>query len=155
MPVYRKLDKLLPHVREATQKFISLLEQEQIRYVILETWRDQKVQGAYYAQGRESLERINELRKIAELPPITLDEARRVITHVRKSLHTEGKAVDIALLNPNGSIKWTIRNAEDAALVTHFGELGKLAGFEWGGDKHWTPLDKWGIGWDPYHFQIK
>jgi sporulation-control protein spo0M len=79
----KKLDLLKPAARPIFEHFLTALDKEGLRYSVLETLRSQEVQDAYYAQGRETFNEIIKLRKKAGLYPISLDEARRIITYAK------------------------------------------------------------------------
>ncbi len=143
MPLHRELDELLPEVRVKVYSAIEELNRKSIAFLVLETYREQAVQDAYYAQGREPLEVVNDLRLRAALRPLTEKENQHIITKTR--------AIDIVPVLSSGNIPWNIKDASTAALWLSLAEVMKANGFEWGGD--WDPKDKWGIGWDPSHYQ--
>ena len=145
-----KLLLLKPEVRKYFEDFVSKLEKEGLRYSILETLRTIEVQEAYYAQGRKPLAEINELRKKAGLYLLGEEEGKKIVTKTMQSVHLTGKAADIVPV-VDGKIPWNI-NAENSELWRAFGRLGQEAGLEWGGT--WTPLNKFGIGWDAPHYQL-
>ena len=144
-----KLNLLKPEVRRYFDDFIGRLDRQGLRYSILETLRTAEVQEAYYAQGRRPLEEINELRKKAGLYLLGGEEGKKIVTKTMESVHLTGRAADIVPV-VNGKIPWVI-TAENAELWLTFGRLGQEAGLEWGGT--WTPLNKFGIGWDAPHYQ--
>jgi peptidoglycan L-alanyl-D-glutamate endopeptidase CwlK len=144
-----KIDLLNAVVRRYFEDFIGKLEQQGLRYSVVETLRTQEVQEAYYAQGRKSLAEINELRKKAGLYLLGEAEGKRIVTKTMQSIHLLGLAADIVPV-VDGKIPWNI-TLDNAELWRTFGVLGKEAGLEWGG--LWTPLDKFGIGWDAPHYQ--
>ena len=146
-----KIDLLRPEARPVFKRFLSALEKSGLQYVVLETIRTQEIQNAYYAQGRESIQEVNRLRKIAGLHPLDAEEAKRVITKSEHSAHQEGIAADIVPVLADGSIPWTITK-ENAHLWLSLGRLGMEAGLEWGGT--WEPLNSFGIGWDAAHYQL-
>ena len=152
MGIKRSLCHLKPEARAAVSQFIAALEKAGLRYAVLETLRTQEVQDAYFAQGREPPETVNALRQKAGLRPIGAAEAGRVITKARRSLHQDGIAADIVPVLANGSIPWNITAPEIAKMWLAFGRIGQEAGLEWGGT--WTPLDRFGIGWDATHYQL-
>ena len=145
-----KLNLLKPEVRRYFDDFIGRLDQQGLRYSILETLRTVEVQEAYYAQGRKPLEEINELRKKAGLYLLGEEEGKKIITKTMQSVHLTGRAADIVPV-VNGKIPWDI-TADNAELWLTFGRLGQEAGLEWGGT--WTPLNQFGIGWDAPHYQF-
>jgi len=145
-----KIQLLKPEARPLFETFLDALDKHGLNFCILETLRTQETQDAYYAQGREGLEEINRLRKIAGLYLIGADEAKRVITQTRHSMHQDGLAADIVPII-GGKIPWLI-SADNAELWLTFGRLGQESGLEWGGT--WKPLNSFGIGWDAPHYQI-
>jgi hypothetical protein len=152
MPLCRDLKELLPDVQERVYSAIKELNSKDIAFVVLETYRDQMVQDAYYAQGREPLDVVNALRLKAEIQPLTEEENRQIITKARYSYHTKRRAIDIVPALSNGNIPWSVRDASTAALWLSLAEVMKANGFEWGGD--WDPKNEWGIGWDSSHYQV-
>jgi peptidoglycan L-alanyl-D-glutamate endopeptidase CwlK len=151
MSLIRTLNALDPAFQPQAAEFIDRLKEAGLRYTIVETLRTMAVQTAYYAQGREPLEVVNAKRTLAGLWLIGQEENRKVITQTMKSVHLDGKALDVAPLMPDGSIPWYIITQQTADLWKKFGEIGRSVGLEWGGD--WKPLDRFGIGWDPPHYQ--
>jgi peptidoglycan L-alanyl-D-glutamate endopeptidase CwlK len=145
-----KTNELLPEVRPYFEAFLSALDRARLRYAVTETLRTPEVQAAYYAQGRKALEEINALRKKAGLYLLGPEEGKRIITRTMESVHLTGRAADIVPVMDNGKIPWNITE-ETAGLWLEFGRLGREAGLEWGGT--WTPLDRFGIGWDAPHYQ--
>ncbi|WP_165903617.1 M15 family metallopeptidase [Hymenobacter gummosus] len=99
-------------------------------------YRSNAEQNALYAQGRQSLAVVNQLRKAAGLSPIGKVEAGRVVTYKRSGQsnhnHLPSLALDVAHLQEDGSVKW-----DNAALLL-FSRLMRYA------DKRIT----WGADWD-------
>lgn len=152
MPIHREIDKLEQNTAALAKLFIKKLEERGIRYRIIETLRDKVTQEAYWARGREPYETVVEKYKAAGLQPPSPEEANMIITKTKNSKHLLGKAIDIVPVRSSGTIPWVIKDASDAALWLEFGEIGESCGFLWGG--RWEPRDKWGIGWDPAHYEI-
>ena len=144
-----KIGLLKPEVRRYFEEFLSRLDAAGLRYAVTETLRTEAVQKAYWAQGRKPLEEINALRKKAGLYLLGEDEGKRIVTKTMNSVHLAGQAADIVPVI-NGKIPWNI-TGENAGLWLAFGRMGQEAGLEWGGS--WSPLDKYGIGWDAPHYQ--
>ena len=144
-----KLALLLPVARPYFEDFISRLDKQGFRYSILETLRTKEVQEAYYAQGRKPLDEVNELRKKAGLCLLSADEGKKIVTKTMESVHLIGRAADIVPVI-GGKIPWDF-SKDNAGLWLAFGRLGQEAGLEWGGS--WCPLNQFGIGWDPPHYQ--
>jgi peptidoglycan L-alanyl-D-glutamate endopeptidase CwlK len=151
--VIRSLNSLDPAFQPRAAEFINRLKEAALSYTVLETLRTLAVQTAYYAQGREPLEAVNAKRTLAGLWLIGQDENRKIITQTMKSVHMNGGALDVVPLTIDGKIPWVIAAQETADLWKRFGEIGKSVGLEWGGG--WKPLDRWGIGWDPPHYQAE
>lgn len=135
----RDRNQLLPQVKIKLEELERLAEGNDIHFIVTQTLRLQEEQVAYYAQGREPLERVNELRKIAKLPPITEAENRNIITRAKTvwdSYHAYGRAFDVAVVSPTGKIDWGEDTDWDSDGVSDWVELGKLGesiGLEWGG----------------------
>lgn len=113
-------------------------------------------QGALFAQGRESLERVNSMRDNAGLPPISASANRHTVTNARpgQSNHNLTKAS----LSSSRSTFYVVNGyAVDIVSSRHgwhpdslfwrdLGALAKQYGCEWGGD--WDKPD-------PAHVQMK
>ena len=147
-----KIELIKPEVRPLFEAFLAALDKYGLRYRVLETLRTVEVQEAYYAQGRKPLQEINRLRQKLGLYLLEEAEGRRIITRTMQSIHLIGMAADIVPVMSDGKIPWTI-TAENAGLWLTFGKLGQEAGLEWGGT--WEPLNKFGIGWDAPHYQVR
>jgi hypothetical protein len=147
------VDELSGIAKTLAYEFIDRLRMKGIEYQIRETYRPQIIQDAYYAQGREPLEKVNDLRARAGLYLLGAEEGKRIITKAKTSKHTERMAIDIVPVLSTGKIPWVVKDATVAAIWLELGELGESVGFEWGG--RWTPLDAWGLGWDLPHYQVK
>jgi peptidoglycan LD-endopeptidase CwlK len=136
----RDRNKLLPQVKVKLEELEALAEQANIHFIVTQTLRSNEEQIAYYAQGRQSLEEVNELRKIAKLPPIADDENRHVITRAKTvwdSYHAYGRAFDVAVISSEGKINWSESIDWDSDGISDWIELGKLGesiGLEWGGN---------------------
>jgi peptidoglycan L-alanyl-D-glutamate endopeptidase CwlK len=155
MGIIRGVDALKPECRTMVIEAQSRLAYIDFPYRIDETYREQAVQNAYYAQGRESLEVTNGLRKHAGLYLLTEDENKRIVTSTLLSRHTEREAVDIVplLTDRNGKffVPWDYDKYAEVWLT--LGEIMEAVGFEWGG--RWPPLGSSGLGWDPPHNQMR
>jgi hypothetical protein len=119
--------------------------------------RTMQQQAALFAQGRESLDKVNMLRRQAGLPPISGTE-NTVVTHARpgKSKHN----LTTSLLF-SGRSKFEVVNGYAVDIVSgnkgwhppqrfwvDLGALARKYGCEWGGD--WK-----GKLYDPAHIQMK
>jgi peptidoglycan L-alanyl-D-glutamate endopeptidase CwlK len=101
-------------------------------YYIVEGRRTQEVQNAYYAQDRDSLEVVNEKRKIAGLNTIGRAENENAITTTLKSKHIDGKAMDIVPYI-NKAPTWNVKEyrEEFEAIVRVGSECGLECGAKW------------------------
>lgn len=107
----RKLEDLLPPVRERVERMIAACDAEGIDLLVTSTYRDNASQEALYAQGRTA--------------------PGRIVTNARsgQSYHNYRCAVDVVPIR-NGKAIW---NAKDP-IWQRIGALGKAAGLEWAGD---------------------
>jgi len=105
-------------------------------------------QTALFAQGREPLDFVNDLRKKAGLPRISHDENRRKVTWTMNSKHIvnldderldndKSEALDFCILNPKtGKVSWDVKadvNTDNQADYQQCGEIAEGLGFKWGG----------------------
>ncbi|MCM3772593.1 MULTISPECIES: M15 family metallopeptidase [Priestia] len=122
----KKAENKLQDVHEVVQeKAYELIQQaykESIFVMITEGFRSIEHQHKLYSQGRTT--------------------PGSIVTNAKDgySSHNYGLAFDIALLDNNGEVDWTIDRRWNKA-----GEIGKRIGLEWGGD--WKTLK------DYPHFQ--
>lgn len=98
--------------------------------LITEAFRPQAEQDAYFAQGRQSLNEVNELRGMAGLDPINDEENSKIVTKTLSSKHTERIAFDI-VNTVNGYPDWN-----DDAFYEWAAKIYKEIGLSWGGDWH-------------------
>jgi peptidoglycan LD-endopeptidase CwlK len=121
--------------------------------------RSLEQQAALFAQGRESLDNVNTLRKKAGLSAISMAENSHVVTHARPG--TSNHNLTTALLASSRSTFEVVNGyAVDIVSRVHgwnpprkkfWEDLGAIArkyGCEWGGD--WK-----GDRYDPAHVQLK
>jgi hypothetical protein len=133
------------------EALIEGFKREGIRFVVVETLRTAEVQAAYYAQGRQSLDQVNSLRKKAGLYLFIKATENCQITKAMHSAHQDGFAVDVVPVLPSGSIPWN--TIEYPGLWRAMGDVGLSLGLDWGGT--WAPLNKIGIGWDAPHYELR
>lgn len=134
MPLIRSIRALHPLMVPRVEQFLRLLKAHDLGYIIVETYRSKLVQEAYYAQGREPLSRVNELRKLAGLWEISAAENAKKITWTMRSKHLQGYAIDLAPMR-DGRILWQA----PFELWERYGTYGELAGLSWGG--RWEERD--------------
>lgn len=127
--VCKDIKKLVPELQTKCGMFLEACAREGIEVVLLETYRSNLVQAAYYAQGRESLATVNLMRKGAGLAVITEKENVKITnTKPGQSKHNRGEAFDVCPA-VHGKLIWN-----DSKLWKRLGELGKMCGLKWGGD---------------------
>lgn len=83
---------------------------------LIDVDRDWKVQRAYYAQGRDSLLTVNQLRKVVNLPAISPVQNRKKITWTMNSKHIVNLDDDINTNNLSRAIDIGLK-AEDGRYV--------------------------------------
>lgn len=89
-------------------------------------------QQALYAQGRQPLNVVNNLRTQAGLPPITAEENKGKVTDLRFGFHNVGLAVDLVEDGDTNKIgiQWSWKAIKD---YIQLGSIAKRVGLEWGG----------------------
>lgn len=102
--------------------------------MVVEGYRSNAVQAAYYAQGRQPVAEVRRLRRVAGLGVIEAMEAGRIITHklpgTSEHNYYPSRAIDVAHLQADGAVTW-----DNAALLL-FARLLRYADkrITWGGD---------------------
>jgi len=141
MGLCRDINELTPGMQIKCQAFLAKCEAAGMPVAINETRRSAEVQTAYYAQGRQPLNEVNELRDTADLWPITAAENKRTITNSDKlGPHGRGEAFDACPLDGYGRMWWKA----PAELWEAMGKIGESVGLDWGG--RWK-------SWDCPHFE--
>jgi len=154
----RDIRDLTPALQEKEQEFALKTLEAGLSFAITCTLRTKDEHVALYAQHREPLAVVNELRRLAKLLPITKEENSRCVTWTLNSRHFAGKdgkacAFDIALLKANKPT-WDIKCDIDDDDIPDYIEAGAIArsiGLIWGGDfkdKHGDPRP------DMVHFEL-
>ena len=148
MGINRSIDALKPELATAVRRFLKRCDEEKLSVLIIETDRTQEVQNAYYAQGREHIDTVNQLRQKAGLYLLKERENTR-ITNAKISNHTGGNAVDIApeIVGKPGYPYWS-------APIKVWEQMGLLAeecGLDWCAGGYGQT---WGKGWDNPHFEL-
>lgn len=144
----RKLSELVPEAKKKVELLLEKCKAADIPVLVIETGRTHDVQEAYYAQGREPIESVNDKRRAAGLWEISEKENRRTVTQTLKSKHIEGKAADICLLDGKGALWWSAPKEK----WLEFGALAESCGLTWGG--RWGARDANSLGWDCPHVEI-
>lgn len=130
----KKLDDLFPSVCIAATRAISELNTTGIPTAVTYTRRTEIEQRALFAQGRETLDVANALRKEAGLYLLAEKENKHTVTNcdgvIKRSPHQGGRAIDIVPLQ-NGRAIWPV--LADPRWV-QISAIMKKHGFTWGGD---------------------
>jgi peptidoglycan L-alanyl-D-glutamate endopeptidase CwlK len=126
---------LKPKAREQFTVMCKILDKTlgDDAYIIFEGVRIEKVQAAYFAQGREPLEAVNRARKEAGLYLLTSEKQNYKITWTMRSKHLEGLAMDILPAQPNGESTWDLAHyRKQFELIRDAGrEAGLVCGADW------------------------
>lgn len=146
----RDLNEATPRMKEFALKLIGLAKEELgIKVIVTDVARPYEVQVALYAQGRETLENVNKLRKRAKLAPITHKENRKVtwtlaskhIINLSNDDPTDdlSHAIDFGILDKNGKYMGDIKADVNKDNKSDYIQLGYLAkkidkDIIWGGD---------------------
>ena len=147
----RNLNEASPRIRDFALKLIGLAKEELgIRVIVTDVSRLFEVQVALYAQGRETLENVNKLRKRANLAPITNKENKNKVTWTLASRHIINlsndditddlsHAIDFGILDKNGKYMGDVKadvNRDNKFDYIQLGHLAKKVDSEiiWGGD---------------------
>jgi hypothetical protein len=137
----RDVRDLTPELQEKEQEFALKMLEAGLPFAITCTLRTKNEHVALYAQHREPLAAVNELRRVAKLPPITEEENKKCVTWTLNSRHFAGKdgkarAFDFVLLKANKPT-WDIKcdiDDDDIPDYIEAGAIAKSIGLIWGGD---------------------
>ena len=146
----RDLNKAVPRMRDFAIQLIGRAKEELgIKIIVTDVDRLYEVQMALYAQGRETLENVNKLRKRANLAPITHKDNKKV-TWTMASRHIINLsnddpsddlsyAIDFGILDKNGKYMGDVKADVNKDNKPDYIQLGALAkkidpGIIWGGD---------------------
>jgi hypothetical protein len=158
----RELKHVYKPLRDVIKKALDEADARGLPVIITCTKRDSKEQEALYAQGRESLVKVNSMRKACGLWEITKDENKRKVTWTHSSYHTLdplSMAVDFAITFPEGKICWDVKADVNNNEITDYKEFGEICkvidpiNIEWGGD--WKKPDNPHIQWKNGKFIIQ
>ena len=130
----RMLAGLDPLARPKFEEFLRRLDKKlgEERYVVYEGRRSVRVQEAYYAQGREPLEKVNALRKAAGLYLLRSEKDNYPITWTLKSKHIDGMAMDAVPADGAGNPTWDLAHFRETFEAIR--DSGFAAGLECGAD---------------------
>lgn len=126
----RRLEDLIPELAEKAKQFREIASKEGINVIFTCTYRSEEEQRALYAQGRENVQVVNELRKKVNLPPIT-EKENIIVTFAKEgqSKHNIRQAFDIAIIEA-GKLIWDPKHPNWQKV----GEIGRSLGLSWAGD---------------------
>lgn len=144
----RMLCELAPSAQAAFQAFFERLDKEigDDRYIAFEGRRSVRTQEAYYAQGRQPLADVNNLRKAAGLYLLRSERDNLMITWTLKSKHIDGLAMDVLPADGAGNPTWDLAHYRGAFETIR--DCGFAAGLECGAD--WAaPKTDWP------HYEVK
>lgn len=139
-----ELDKRAqPKFKDFLYKLDTVLGEDQ--FIVHEGIRKKIVQEAYYAQGREKLEAVNEKRNTAGLYLLRSENDNYIITWTLKSKHIDGLAMDVVPVNGKGDPTWDMAHFWNK--FTAIRDCGKEAGLVCGAD--WKTPD-----WPHYEINL-
>ena len=130
----RMLAGLDPRVRPKFEAFLERLDKAlgEERYIVYEGRRSRQVQEAYYAQGREPLEKVNALRDAVGLYLLRSEKDNYEITWSLKSKHIDGLAMDVVPTKGDGNPTWDLAHFRPAFEAIR--DCGFAAGLVCGAD---------------------
>lgn len=149
----RDINLLVPELKTLCALHIDACAKVNLRIIITCTARFYKEQVALFAQGRQILEDVNALRKLANMQAITGLENEHKVTWTLNSKHLINlddsdqfndfsRAYDIAVVAYSGKAMYDVKvsvNNNEIPDYREVGEIGEKLGLKWGGkfrDKH-------------------
>lgn len=128
------IEDMKPSLQDGYHFWKALMEQAGIEFVLTCVKRTEKEQFALWAQNRKPLLEVNNLRRVAGMPPISKSENAYKVTWTLKSKHfvdpEDGlcSAFDFALVLPNKKvITWDTKWDKDHDGVPEYLEAAALA----------------------------
>jgi len=142
----RAIEDCVPELQSKINAFEVAMNAAGIPFMITCTARFVREQVALYAQGRETVEHTNYLRKLAGLSPITFQENQHKVTWTLASKHIidlddnkpendKARAFDIAIVKDKRPV-WSLKvdvNDNDIPDYDEAGAIGEAVGLRWGG----------------------
>lgn len=142
----RDINKLHPKLAAKVTPFIEGCKERGIDVIITCTDRTYKTQVALYAQGRQPLEEVNTLRRIARMGPINSKQNKKRVTWTLASRHIPrlddsdpkndmATAFDYCVTN-KGKAVWDVKASLDDDEIPDYlecAEVAKELGLEAGG----------------------
>lgn len=147
----RDLNKATPFMRDFFLKLQTTVKRVLgINIIAIQVDRTAQYQLALYAQGREPLDKVNRLRKIAGVAPISAAENQHKVTWTLCSDHITdlndnnpnnnlSRAIDIGIISPDGKYQGSDKadvNRDNKADYQQIGAMAKTIrpDIVWGGD---------------------
>ena len=136
----RKLEDLYEPLRLVLEEALEEAKEKGLKVLVTCTLRSPEEQQALYAQGRESVSKVNKKREAVGLVRIK-EVANKKVTWTLKSYHTcepKSMAFDFAI-GSSGKVFWDLKvdvNDNDIPDYREFAEIckSKNPNIEWGGD---------------------
>jgi len=142
----RSIARMTPKLQDMYLEFAAKMERRGIPFMITSVDRTIIEQMALYVQGRLPLHDINKFRRAADMYPLPVAEARRVVTWTLSSMHVtnamdddpdndRARAFDIAILKdkrPTWDVKVSV-NDNEIPDYQEAGEMWESLGGTWGG----------------------
>lgn len=149
----RSQNDLRPDVLQLYIELSRKMKDIRLDHLLINVSRKEVEQAAYYAQGRRSLEVVNSLRLKANLPPITAEDNKKIVTWTMKSKHViddnnpKSRAFDIVIMQ--GAKPVWLEKADTNG--DHHPDYAQ-AGYLW---ESLSPKCRWGGHFnDPGHFEV-
>ena len=145
MPIDPKSETMLlqvhPGLARRARALLAACEAKGCPMRITQGLRDGITQTALYAQGRQPLDEVNRLRRLACMPPIT-DDQNHEVTNARDgfSWHCFGLAADLCY-----AIGDPYRKNSHTLTWDQIGGLAEANGLTWGG--HFSNPDRPHVQW--------
>jgi len=144
----RDISLLKPSVQDMVYQAIAIMKAQSVQYAITSTLRTVAEQQALYAQGRQPIDVVNELRVKTGMGPLGPSDNTYTVTNCdgvkTLSNHQSGCAIDIVPLDKNGNPSWPDKSDGQWKIIS---DIMKIAGFQWGGD--WAKFP------DYPHYELK
>lgn len=142
----RQVTDLTPSMQTKFKAFALAMFQANIPFILTCTARSVKEQVALYAQGRELLFDVNNLRELAGLPHINAEQNKHKVTWTLQSKHLidlddgnpdndKSRAFDVAITR-DGKPVWDVKvdvNNDQKPDYEQAGKIGESVGLRWGG----------------------
>lgn len=147
----RDLNKAVPFLKDVVTTLIAEAKRRyNLNVFVVDVDRDYRIQRAYFAQGREHVAIVNELRRIANLPLINAEQNLKKITWTMNSKHITNaqdgdpnndlsRAVDLGLKDYRGRYMGNVDadvNGDNKHDYEQVGALAEELGagkIKWGG----------------------